>query len=163
MSSIPKVLKDFRVYINGMDGGFNAKSIQLPIIDERIEAMSMGSFKINVSLGLNPLTSLITFYSIDALVLASAGALNNLSGNLITFRGYQEGSRGDIDEIMVLMRGRAIQVAQNQINKGSSADISIQFNILTYSLLINNIPLYVIEPISNTYLIAGINQISKSK
>ncbi len=163
MANFPKVLKGFRVYIDGYDTGASANNIILPKITQRIEEISLGSFVLPVNMGLDLLTAEIELLEQDKSTLIQWGLLNGTTGQLITFRGYQEDNTGESNDIRIDMRGIYKEYDLGQWAKGETGKVKYIINLTQFTYTIDSVPYIVIEPLTNTFLIAGVNQLAKQK
>lgn len=163
MANFPKLLKGFRIYIDGYDTGASASSITLPKITQKIEEISLGSFVLPVNMGLDMLEAEVELLEQDKNTLMQWGLLNNSTGQLITFRGYQEDNTGASNDIRVDMRGIYKEYDLGQWNKGETGKIKYTLSLTQFTYTIDTVPYIVIEPLTNTFIIGGINQLTKQK
>ncbi|XWO13516.1 phage major tail tube protein [Candidatus Hepatincola sp. Pdp] len=163
MANFPKVLKDYRVYLDGYDTGASANSITLPKITQKIEEISLGSFVLPVTMGLELMEAEIELFEQDKNILLQWGLLNNTTGQLVTFRGYQTDNTGESNDIRVDMRGIYKEYDLGQWSKGETGKVKLNVALTQFSYTIDHIPYVVIEPLTNTFIIGGVNQLSKQK
>jgi len=161
--NIPKVLKNFRVYIDGFDTGNNVSEITLPKITQKIEELKLGRFTLPVSMGLEKLECELTFYEISLEFFAQWGLLNNSAGQLVSFRGYQEQNEKNSNMIQIEMRGIFSEVDLGAPKRGEASTHKVVVALTQFTYRLDNLPVLVIEPLTNTFIINGVNQLAKEK
>ncbi len=159
MAELPKIIKDFRVYVNEIDTGYSIKSLQLPNIVEKTEDIELGCFTSETFMGLEKLELEFVMYDFNTALLTSWGVGNNLTGQIITFRGYQENNYGELDELKISMKARFKALENASLEKGGMGEVTIKAHPTFYTMSINNVPYIVIDTINNNYTIAGVNQL----
>lgn len=159
--SLPSLLKDFRLYVNGFSTGNNVEEITMPKITEKLEEIKLGYFTVETDMGLEKLEAEITILGHDKNIWIQHGLLNNTTGQILTFRAYQKNNEGVVDEIMVIMRGRFTEIDFGSVKKGDKSTVKIKASLSAFTYSLNKVPYYVIEPLTNTYIIGGVNQLAK--
>ena len=161
MANLPKIVKDYRVYVDGFDTGASCSSITLPKISQKVEEINIGSFSVPYLFGVEMMEAEIELYEHDKNIFLQWGLLNKSTGQLITFRGYQEDNYGKIDDIRVEMRGFYKEYDLGEMSKGETSKQKFSLNLTQFSYTLNNVPYIVVEPLTNTLMIGGINQLDK--
>ena len=161
MANLPKILKDFRVYVNGLDGGANVVEIVLQKLTEKIEDIKLGHFSVGVVMGIEKLEVELSLLGHDLNMWKSHGAKNNVDGNLITFRGYQEDNNGSVDEIRIEMRGRFSEIDMGSLKKGDKSSHKIKGSLESYKYVLNGTTYYEIEPSLNRFIVDGVDMLAQ--
>ena len=158
---LPSFIKDFRLYINGFDTGSNVIEITMPKISEKMEEFKMGYFTLETAMGLEKLEAELTILGHDKNIWLQHGLLNNSTAQVLIFRAYQKNNGGVVDDIMVIMRGRFSEIDFGSMKTAEKNTHKIKASISAFTYSLNKIPYYVIEPLTNTFIIAGVNQLDK--
>ena len=164
-NTIPKILKDFAVFIDGKRYAGQISEIELPKITVKKEDYRVGYTSVPITMGLEPLECSITMVEQVKDTFLMFGILNNAAGNLITFKGYQEGEGGLLnnDEIEVQMRGVFTDYDPGTIKRGEMPAYKIKVSLHQYIYRINKMPLITIDPYTNTFMVGGVDQLAASK
>ncbi len=160
-NNMPKLLKDFNVLINGFSTNSTVKSIELPKITYKTQEIQTGVFTLSDNIGLENLQAVITLSEQNYNILTSLGALNNTTGQLLTFLGFQENNGGESDKIRMDMVGRFSEINHGTPTKGETTDFVLKANLQTYNYSINDTSLLQVDILTNTFIVSGINQIEK--
>ncbi len=156
---MPAIMKDFRVYLNGNDTGANVSEIVLPKLTEKIESIKMGYFTVPTKMGLEAMETEITMYQHDFDTFIQLGLVNNTTGQIITFRGYQDNGQGRLDSVIVAMRGVFKELDLGSIKKGDMSTHKLSATLNHFSFTLNNKALIVVEPLTNTYILGDVDQL----
>lgn len=158
---LPKIVKNFRLYIGGNDTGVNVEEIQLPQINEKLESIQMGAIEVETSMGYEKMEAELTLLEHDYKIWMQYGTLNNTTGQLLTLRGYQDNNHGDVDEIMIMMRGRFSSLDLGTFKRADKNTYKMKISILSFTYQLNDVPYFVINPVTNTVIIGGVNMLEK--
>lgn len=160
MAEVPKIIKDFRVWINGNDTGFNVEEMVLPKITEKLETIQMGIMETEVFMGVEKMETELTLLGHDPKLNATIG-VGNLTGNLIILKAAQDDNLNNVDKITIIMRGRFTERDFGSLKRGEKGSIKFKASLKSYAYLINDIPYDAVDPETNTYIIGGVNQLEK--
>lgn len=164
---VPKVLKDMAVYINENTYMGEVQQIVFPKITKTLEQIKTGISSVAVDLGIEPLVTTITMTEHTKEIFSSMGLLDGTTGDIITFRGSLEGSSSLLDQtsIKMLMRGTATEIDLGTFQRGSLNTYTVTYNLTHFAYYIgeSGVPRILIDPITNTYMVGGVDQMLTRK
>ena len=165
INTIPKILKDFAVYIDGTRYAGQVSEIELPKITIKKEDYRVGYMNVPITMGLEPLECTITMVEQVKEVFLLMGVLNNATGNLVSFRGYQEGEGGLINNnsIEIQMRGVFTEYDMGSPKRGDMPSYKIKLSLQQYIYKQDGVPLITVDPYTNTFMVGVVDQLLATK
>ncbi|MDR2008097.1 MAG: phage major tail tube protein [Alphaproteobacteria bacterium] len=165
LSTIPKILKDFAVYIDGTRYAGQVSEIELPKITIKKEDYRVGYMNVPITMGLEPMECTITMTEQVKGIFLLMGMLNNNSGSLVSFRGYQEGEGGldASNSIEIQMRGVFTEYDMGTAKKGDVPSYKLKIALQQYIYKQDNVELISIDPYTNTFKVGETDQLVSSK
>ncbi len=93
------------------------------------------------------------------------GVLNNATGNLVSFRGYQEGEGGLINNnsIEIQMRGVFSEYDMGSGKRGDMPSYKLKMSLQQYIYKQDGIPLITIDSYTNTFMVGVVDQLLATK
>lgn len=93
------------------------------------------------------------------------GALNNSSGNLISFRGFQDGDDGlvNTNSIEIQMRGIFTEYDMGSSKVGDIPAYKIKVSLQQYIYKQDGVALITIDPYTNTFMVGEKDQLLSTK
>ncbi|MFL1781176.1 Phage major tail tube protein [Candidatus Hepatincolaceae symbiont of Richtersius coronifer] len=147
LGTIPKVVKDFAVYLDGKRYAGQVSEIELPKIIFKTEDYRAGYGSVPITTGLEAMEATITMVEQVKDIFMLIGVTNNTTGNLLEFRGYQEGDGGMLtsNQIIIRMRGILTEYDMGSIKRGELPSYKIKMKIIQYSYFLDNTPLSILN------------------
>lgn len=165
INTIPKILKDFAVYIDGTRYAGQVSEIELPKITIKTEGYRVGYMNVPITMGLESMECTITMVEQVKAVFLLMGMLNSATGNLVSFRGYQEGEGGLINNnsIEIQMRGVFSEYDMGSAKRGDMPSYKLKMSLQQYIYKQDGIPLITIDPYTNTFMVGVVDQLLATK
>lgn len=165
INSIPSILKDFAVYVDGIRYAGQVSEIELPKITIKKEDYKVGYMNIPITMGLEPMECTLTLVEQSYNMLKLMGILNNNTGNLLSFRGYQEGEAGSANNnsIEIQMKGIFTELDLGSAKRGDMPSYKYKMSVMSYTYKIDGKPLVIIDPYTNTFAVDGVDQLTATK
>lgn len=132
ISSMPKILKDFAVYIDGNRYLGEVSEIELPKISFKTDDQKMGYVGSKVIMGLEAMETTITMSEQTKGIFVAIA----LPSTLISFKGYQEAGDGANNAVSIEMRGQITEYDLGSVKRGDipSYKVKMALNDFTYKI-----------------------------
>ena len=158
---IPKILKNFNVYVDGRGYAGRLDEITLPkltIKTEEYQGAGM-SAPIDIDMGMEKLEMDLTFSEYDKELFKLFG-LTNGSEVALTIRGAMQGA-GDAESIVINVRGFFCEMDFDTWTPAEKATLKCTLSCTYYKLAIDGNELIEIDPVNMIRNINGSDQLSK--
>lgn len=159
MPGMPRVLKNFTVFINGSHEGTVVKSVTLPVLERKMEEVRTGPMlgPVKVPLGLNAMSMEITAAEENVAAL-SAWASTSHSGTIWRFASaHSSDSAEDTQAIGILARGKMSKVDFGSAEAGNLKESKYTLELSLYSRLVNGLEQIYIDMINGIERVNGVN------
>lgn len=158
---LPKILKNFNVYVDGRGYAGRVEEISLPkltIKTEEYQGAGM-SAPIEIDMGLEKLEMELTFAEYDAELFKLFG-LTNGSDIALTIRGALEGN-GKTVPVVINVRGYLKEMDFDSWKPAEKATLKCSVSCSYYRLTIDGAELIEIDPINMVRNVNGLDQLTK--
>lgn len=160
---LPKILKNFNVFVDGRGYAGRVEEITLPkltIKTEEYQGAGM-SAPVEIDMGMEKLEMDLTFSEYDQELFKLFG-LTNGSEFALTIRGALQGT-GDSSPVIINVRGYFKEMDFDSWKPAEKATLKYSVTCNYYKLTIDGVELIEIDPINMIRNINGSDQLSKIK
>ena len=161
---LPKILRNFNAFVDGMGFAGRIEEIQLPKLSIKTEEFRAGGMDIpvQIDLGMEKLEAELTFAEYDADLFRLFGLTNN-AGIAFTLRGGMQGSGGgnsssNAESVVINLRGIIKELDLGSWKPGDKTSLKCSISANYYKLTINNIELIEIDAENLIRKINGVDQ-----
>lgn len=158
---LPKILKNFNVYVDGRGYAGRVDEITLPkltVKTEEYQGAGMSS-PIEIDMGLEKLEMDLTFSEYDQELFKLFG-LTNGSEFSLTIRGALQGT-GDTSPVVINVRGYFKEMDFDSWKPAEKATLKCSVACNYYKLTIDGVELIEIDPVNMIRNVNGIDQLSE--
>lgn len=155
---LPKILKNFTLFVDGVNYAGRIDEIELPKITESTEEHQAGGMDapVEIGMGLEALTASLTFSEYDAALFAHFGLVTGEDVSVVA-RGAQ--SNGvETQAIVVEMRGRWKELDPGTWKRGDKAALKVAVSIRYLKYTIDGTDVVEIDTENLVRKIGGIDQ-----
>lgn len=163
--SLPRTLKNFNVFIDGVSFIGEATKLTLPKLSRKTEAHRGGGMngEVHVDLGSDVLEISHT-YAGHVSDIYKTFAATKVDGVLLRFAGaYQRDDTGDVDAIEVTIRGRHQEIDPGDAEAGAKTELKVKTNCSYYKLTVNGTVLVEIDHVNFVEVINGQDMLAKQR
>ncbi len=160
---LPKILKNFNVFVDGRGYAGRVDEITLPkltIKTEEYQGAGM-SAPVEIDMGMEKLEMDLTFSEYDQELFKLFG-LTNGSEFALTIRGALQGT-GDTLPVIINVRGYFKEMDFDSWKPAEKATLKCSVTCNYYKLTIDGVELIEIDPVNMIRTVNGIDQLSKIK
>ncbi len=158
---LPKILKNFNVYVDGRGYAGRVDEITLPkltVKTEEYQGAGMSS-PVEIDMGLEKLEMDLTFSEYDRELFKLFG-LTNGSEFALTIRGALQGT-GDTSPVVINVRGYFKEMDFDSWKPAEKATLKCSVACNYYKLTIDGVELIEIDPVNMIRNVNGIDQLSE--
>jgi len=162
--SIPSVLKNFNLFVDGRGKAGVAAEINLPKLTLKTDEHLAGGMDVpvDIDLGMEKLTTDFTLneYSPDTLKLFG---LADGASTPLTFRGAVTGDAGVIVPVVVSMRGMLTEVDPGTAKVGEKTAVKFTASLRYYKLTYDGNDIHEIDADNMKRIIGGVDQLEAER
>ena len=158
---LPKILKNFNVYVDGRGYAGRVDEITLPkltVKTEEYQGAGMSS-PVEIDMGLEKLEMDLTFSEYDRDLFKLFG-LTNGSEFALTIRGALQGT-GDTSPVVINVRGYFKEMDFDSWKPAEKATLKCSVACNYYKLTIDGVELIEIDPVNMIRNVNGVDQLSE--
>jgi P2 family phage contractile tail tube protein len=158
---LPKILKNFNVYVDGRGYAGRVDEITLPkltVKTEEYQGAGMSS-PVEIDMGLEKLEMDLTFSEYDRELFKLFG-LTNGSEFALTIRGALQGT-GDTSPVVINVRGYFKEMDFDSWKPAEKATLKCSVACNYYKLTIDGVELIEIDPVNMIRNVNGVDQLSE--
>ena len=158
---LPKILKNFNVYVDGRGYAGRVDEITLPkltVKTEEYQGAGMSS-SVEIDMGLEKLEMDLTFSEYDRDLFKLFG-LTNGSEFALTIRGALQGT-GDTSPVVINVRGYFKEMDFDSWKPAEKATLKCSVACNYYKLTIDGVELIEIDPVNMIRNVNGVDQLSE--
>ncbi|MNJ29886.1 Phage tail tube protein FII [compost metagenome] len=164
MAMIPEILANLNLFVDGISFQGDVPSLTLPKLTLKMEEHRAGGMDMPVEMDLGMekqeagfVTTGVRRESLKNFGLADGTAFNG------TFRGAFKGLKGEINPVVVTLRGSLKEVDMGDWKPGDKAEIKHNVALTYYKLEVKNQTIYEIDPIGMKRVINGVDQLTAQR
>lgn len=161
---LPKILKNFNVFVDGRGFAGRAEEITLPKLTIKTEEfLGAGmSAPVEVDMGMEKLEMDITFAEYDKELFKLFG-LTNGSEVAFTIRGAMQATNSEAEAVVVNVRGFFKELDFDSWKPAEKATLKCAVACNYYKLTVDGVELIEIDPVNMVRSINGTDQLSKMR
>ena len=159
--ALPRKLKRFNVFVNGMNYLGECVEITLPKLTRKMEDYRSGGMSgpVDIDLGREKLELEVTYGGFMQSVLEQFG-IGKLEGVMLRFAGsYQRDDSGDCDAVEIVVRGRAQEIDFGNAKAGDNSEFKTKYSLSYYKLTVNGSDLVEIDLVNLVEKIGGVDRL----
>lgn len=126
---LPRTLKNFNIFTNGLNWAGVAQSIQIPKISRKMEDFRGAGMigDVALAMGYEKLEGEITYAGFDSNHYKQMGT-NSISGLPVRYVGvYERQDTGDMQHVEIYLRGRAKELDSGEVKNGEKTEVKMSF------------------------------------
>ena len=161
---LPKILKNFNVFVDGRGFAGRAEEITLPKLTIKTEEfLGAGmSAPVEVDMGMEKLEMDITFAEYDKELFKLFG-LTNGSEVAFTIRGAMQAANSEAEAVVINARGFFKELDFDSWKPAEKATLKCSVACNYYKLTVDGVELIEIDPVNMVRSINGTDQLSKMR
>lgn len=163
---LPKVLKNFNFYIEGVGYTGRAEEITLPKLSRKMEEYQGGGMSgpVDIDLGMEKIEMDFTLAEFNKAVIGQFGLVNH-AGNNLHFLGALVGDDGTstTDSIEVVVRGRQKEQDWGTAKRGDKNQFKVSLSIAYYKVIYNGETIIEIDLVNMIENINGEDRLSAQR
>lgn len=162
---MPRKLKNFDVFANGVDWRGQVAEITLPKLARKLEEWRGGGMNaaVDVDLGMEKLEAELSFGGWMVDVYREFGQ-TKLDGVLLRFAGaLQRDDSGEVDAAEVIMRGRYTEIDPGNGKAGDDTEFKVKAALAYYKLSINGETLVEIDVLGMVETVGGVDRLAEQR
>ena len=158
---IPKKLKDFTGFLDGLSYLGKAKEITLPKLTEKTEEYRPGGFDapIEIAMGMEKLETSVNWEEYDKALIKLFGQ----AGKAIVWRGSIEADDGSTEAVIVTMRGRSKELDFGNWKAGDDTSLKQTFPLTYYKYEQGGETLIEIDAENSVRIVGGVDQLAERR
>lgn len=163
--SMPRTLKNFNVFLDGVSHIGEALKITLPKLTRKTEAHRGGGMngEAKVDLGTEAL-EITHSYAGHVDDIYKTFGVSKVDGVLLRFAGaYQRDDTGDVDAVEVVIRGRHQEIDPGDAEAGNKTELKVKTDCSYYKLTINGSVLIEIDHVNFVEVINGTDRLAEQR
>jgi P2 family phage contractile tail tube protein len=164
--SLPRVLKHFNVFLDGVSHIGEVQKIDLPKLTRKMEAHRGGGMngEADIDLGIEGPMKLTQTYAGFMKDIFKTWGIAKADGVLLRFAGsYQRDDTAEIDAVEVTVRGRQKEIDPGSSEAGSKTEFKSEMTCTYYKLTINGSILIEIDTVNFVEIVDGIDRIAEHR
>jgi P2 family phage contractile tail tube protein len=161
-SQTPRILKNFTAFVNGAGMAGRVDSVELPEIELETEEHRSGGMdaKVEIDMGMKPMTTKLTISDPDPNVLALVGNSNANSARLVIRGSFVRDSDGSRVAAVAEIGGRFKKGSFGKWEAGSKAPQEYEMTVNYYKLTMGGRDIYEIDVENMLRIIDGVDQLA---
>lgn len=163
--AMPRVLKNFSVFYDGLNYIGQVKEITLPKLTRKMEDYRGGGMlgPIEIDLGQEKMELDHTYGGLMFEIFEDWGV--PMAGEiLMRFTGaYEADDTGETDSVEVVMRGRHKEIDPGNAKAGEHADFKVKSALSYYKLIVNGITMIEIDILNMVFIVNGEDRLAAQR
>ena len=134
---LPKILKNFGIYVDGAGLVGKGESVKLPTLSIKTEEIRTGGLDggVKQDMGVEPIEFQFTLKEYNGSPMGLWGGA--VDRGQFTMRGYAESATGESMVVTAIMRGRVDVIDPAEAKSGQANDISFTASLVYYKLQVD--------------------------
>lgn len=164
--SLPRLLKDLNVFIDGASFLGEARQAKLPNLARKLEAYRGGGMHraVGVDLGSDDLMEMeITFAGYIRAVLNGFAAATIDAVQVRLVGAFQQDDTGEVSAYEVVGRGRWSEIDRGEWKTGEIGEFKPKFVLAYYKEMINGNVVYEDDPMNNILIVDGVDRMAERR
>ncbi|MCG8995053.1 phage major tail tube protein [Laribacter hongkongensis] len=159
--ALPRKLKLFSVFHNGIEFLGEATELTLPKLAVKTEAYRGGGMlaEVDIDLGLEKLELEHSYGGLMYDIFKDFG-ITRIDGTLLRFMGsYQREDTGEVDAVEITVRGRHVEIDPGSAKAGDDTEFKVKTSLTYYKLTVNGSTLIEVDAINLIYIVDGVDRL----
>lgn len=162
---MPRVLKNFNVFYNGVTHIGQCQELELPKLSRKMEDFRAGGMtgEVSIDLGQEKLELVQTYGGLMYDILQQY-AIGKADGVMLRFAGaYQRDDSGEVDAIEVVCRGRHKEIDFGKQAAGDKTEFKVTSALTYYKLSVNGLPYVELDLVNFVETIFGEDRLATQR
>lgn len=163
--ALPKKLKFFNVFGDGISWLGLAIEVKLPVLSRKMEEYRAGGMNgpIDLDFGNEKLELEHKYGGLMRDVLNQYGVVTH-NGVMLRFAGsYQQEDTGEVDAVEVTVRGRHKEIDMGSAKAGDDTEFTVKSSLSYYKLVINGVTVIEIDFIGMKEVVNGVDRLAEHR
>lgn len=157
---LPRVLKNFTVYVDGVNYIGRVETCKLPDLQVNTADFRAGGMDapIELDMGMNKLNATLTFAEYDPALIKKFGLFS--ANTPIVLRGAIQRQGESAVPVVIRMQGGVNQLSKGDWQSGQNSQLTVGVNANTYKEQVNGETLVDIDVLNMVRIIGGVDQLA---
>ncbi|WP_343619956.1 phage major tail tube protein [Ralstonia sp.] len=163
--ALPRILKHFNVFADGISHAGAVEEITLPKLTRKLEEYRAGGMNgpIDVDLGSEKLELETTYGGLMRDILKQYGT-TTVDGALVRFAGaYQSEDTGAVDAVEITVRGRHTELEFGNAKAGGKEPFKVKSSLSYYKLTVNGEDWIEIDHVNFIERVFGVDRLAEQR
>lgn len=163
--ALPKKLKFFNVFGDGVSWLGQAIEVKLPVLSRKMEEYRAGGMNgpVDLDFGLEKLEMESKYGGLMRDILRQFGVVTH-NGVMLRIAGsYQQEDTGEVDAVEVVVRGRHKEIDMGTAKAGDDTEFTVKSSLSYYKLVINGVTEIEIDLVGMKEIVNGVDRLAEHR
>lgn len=163
--ALPRILKHFNVFADGVTHAGEVEEIDLPKLTRKLEEYRAGGMNgpIEIDLGNDKLEMETTYGGPMREILKQYGT-TTVDGAMVRFAGaYQREDSGEVEAVEIVVRGRHTELTFGKAKAGSKDPFKVKSSLSYYKLTVNGEVWIELDHVNFIETVFGVDRLAEQR
>lgn len=163
--ALPRTLKNFNVFVDGVSFMGQAQEVGLPKLARKTEGFRGAGMtgEVELDVGVEKLELEHTYGGLVREIFQSFG-IAKIDGVLLRFAGaYQREDTGAVDAVEIVCRGRHTEIDSGNAKAGDKSELKVKSALTYYKLSVNGTTDVEIDLINMIEIVNGVDRLAEQR
>lgn len=163
--ALPRTLKNFNVFADGVSHAGECEEITLPKLTRKLEEYRAGGMNgpVDLDMGSEKLELDTTYGGLMREILKQYG-VTSVDAALVRFAGaYQRDDTGDVDAVEVIVRGRHTEIDFGSGKAGDKSPFKVKSSLSYFKLTVNGEVWIEVDHVNFVEIVFGVDRLAEQR
>lgn len=163
--ALPRILKNFNVFLNGLNCAGQVNELGLPKLARKMEATRPGGMnaEIEADMGMEKMEIEHTYGGYMREILNDFG-MAKIDGAMLRFAGaYEREDTGAVDAVEIVVRGRHTEIDRGNAKAGDKTEFKVKSSLTYYKETINGEIVIEIDVLNMIEIVNGVDRLAEHR